>query len=291
MAKIAGIVKQATGVVLAVDALGNERILRSGDALLEGETVKTVGLSSKAEILSEDGKTFEVVSKVDEKSIAPDVADLSQLSQEQQELLSGQSIQDIIGLGDTAAGSATNSGSGGDGVSLGAASFAEGGHESNIYENGRNLSSNASAIDNFDWPVGVRGGSGDTDNEPATKRVIPTPNIEFKEDKDHNNKITRDEENNGGNKGKTTPIITIPPEVQDGDKLIITGNNGKEKIYTIHKDPSGKTTITDPDDPTNPLQPNSDGKFELPPIPLDPSNPSRMSVKIVDGGDPTNQSI
>ena len=291
MANIAGIVKQATGLVLAVDALGNERILRSGDSVLEGETVKTVGLSSKAEILSEDGKTFEVVSKVDEKSIAPDVADLSQLSQEQQALLSGQNIQNIIGLGDTAAGSATNSGSGGDGVSLSAAGFAEGGHESNIYENGRNLSSNASAIDNFDWPVGVRGGSSDTDNEPATKRVIPTPNIEFKEDKDHNNKITRDEENNGGNKGKTTPIITIPPEVQDGDKLIITGNNGKEKTYIIHKDPSGKTTITDPDDPTNPLQPNSDGKFELPPIPLDPSNPSRMSVKIVDGGDPTNQSI
>lgn len=43
MAKIAGIVKQATGVVLAVDALGNERTLRSGDALLEGETVKTIG--------------------------------------------------------------------------------------------------------------------------------------------------------------------------------------------------------------------------------------------------------
>lgn len=127
MANIAGIVKQATGLVLAVDALGNERILRSGDSVLEGETVKTVGLSSKAEILSEDGKTFEVVSKVDEKSIAPDVADLSQLSQEQQALLSGQNIQNIIGLGDTAAGSATNSGSGGDGVSLGAAGFAEGG--------------------------------------------------------------------------------------------------------------------------------------------------------------------
>ena len=34
MANIAGIVKQATGLVLAVDALGNERILRSGDSVL-----------------------------------------------------------------------------------------------------------------------------------------------------------------------------------------------------------------------------------------------------------------
>ncbi|MGH1601341.1 retention module-containing protein [Campylobacter majalis] len=144
MATQVGIVKQTSGVVVAVDANGNERVLQAGDAIYLGEVVKTQGLGSNAVLSMDNGNDLSILendtisvdqSTSDNTSFGSDaVADLSDL---QRAILAGE---DLSQLEETAAGGDT--GAGGDGAGmLNDSVFAQGGHYSNVYADGRNLGS------------------------------------------------------------------------------------------------------------------------------------------------------
>ena len=164
-----GVIKNILGgEVVAVDKSGNERVLKVGDSIFEGETIKANG-SAKAVIAANDGKE---VSLQNGESLSLDkeanaLSDNPEIASIQKALLDGANITD---LEETAAGGNQGGGNAtGDGVSLGAASFAEGGHYSNINENYRNLTDANRA---FQTPENSIGGYNDAGTDVDTTTPI-----------------------------------------------------------------------------------------------------------------------
>ena len=164
-----GVIKNILGgEVVAVDKSGNERVLKVGDSIFEGETIKANG-SAKAVIAGNDGKE---VSLQNGESLSLDkeanaLSDNPEIASIQKALLNGANITD---LEETAAGGNQGGGNAtGDGVSLGAASFAEGGHYSNINENYRNLTDANRA---FQTPENSIGGYNDAGTDADTTTLI-----------------------------------------------------------------------------------------------------------------------
>lgn len=164
-----GVIKNILGgEIVAVDKSGNERVLKVGDSIFEGETIKANG-SAKAVIAANDGKE---VSLQNGESLSLDkeanaLSDNPEIASIQKALLNGANITDLeetAAGGNPAGGNAT-----GDGVSLGAASFAEGGHYSNINENYRNLTDANRA---FQTPENSIGGYNDAGTDVDTTTPI-----------------------------------------------------------------------------------------------------------------------
>jgi hemagglutinin/hemolysin-like protein len=134
MSKVKGLIKSIIGTdaIVAVDANGNQRILKAGDVIYDNEVIK-----------EQDGVKVEVQPLNSENEKASDETG-KEIASLQEQLLNGKNISD---LEETAAGGNASAGgsNSGDGVSLGAASFANGGHYSNINANFENLSSQANA--------------------------------------------------------------------------------------------------------------------------------------------------
>lgn len=181
MAAKLGSIKSISGQteVIAVDKSGNERILKVGDSLYEGESIKTTSADAKVVIVANDGKEVSVVGEdtisLDPKEAANTQSANPEVAALQNALLNGANITD---LEETAAGgNAAAGGAGGDGVSLGAASFAEGGHYANINENFRNLTDANRAFDSFNNPIGGyadNGDNGTSDNVAPQNPTTPT---------------------------------------------------------------------------------------------------------------------
>ena len=134
MSKVKGLIKSIIGAdaIVAVDANGNQRTLKAGDVIYDNEVIK-----------EQDGVKVEVQAFQNQNEFAGDETS-SDIASLQEELLNGKNIAD---LEETAAGGTTSTGGGvsSNGVSLGAAGFANGGHESNINANFGDLSSQANA--------------------------------------------------------------------------------------------------------------------------------------------------
>ena len=134
MSKIKGLIKSIIGTdaIVAIDANGNQRTLKAGDVIYDNEVIK-----------EQDGVKVEVQPLNSENENASDETG-KEVASLQEQLLNGKNISD---LEETAAGGNASAGgsNSGDGVSLGAASFANGGHYSNINANFENLSSQANA--------------------------------------------------------------------------------------------------------------------------------------------------
>ena len=134
MSKVKGLIKSIIGTdaIVAVDANGNQRTLKAGDLIYDNEVIK-----------EQDGVKVEVQAAQTQNENASDETG-KEIASLQEQLLNGKNISD---LEETAAGGNASAGgsNSGDGVSLGAASFANGGHYSNINANFENLSSQANA--------------------------------------------------------------------------------------------------------------------------------------------------
>ena len=292
MAKKLGTIKSISGSaeVIAVDKSGNQRVLKVGDSLYEGETVKTTSADSKVVIATNNGKELSMIGEdtlsLDPKATAAD----SQVAALQKALLNGANLED---LEETAAGG-TSGGRAGDGVSLGETRFEHGGHYSNV-------STSTSAINplgafGFASPeTGVRGGldNGGTgggtgfyiDTTPpkvTVKSVTPVDTnspadgnpdkatVTGKSDEPNAPVIVKDKDGNVIGEGKTDDegkfVIDTTKPVKPGDKVTVeitdnAGNTGKgegtagDTIYTDTTAPS-EPTITFVED-TNP----KDGKL------------------------------
>ena len=289
MAKKLGTIKSISGSaeVIAVDKSGNQRVLKVGDSLYEGETVKTTSADSKVVIATNNGKELSMIGEdtlsLDPKATAAD----SQVAALQKALLNGANLED---LEETAAGG--NSGGRGDGMSLGETRFEHGGHYSNI--NASTSAINPLGAAYFAGPVegksggldSGRGGSDDdtagagTTIDPETTRKPSNPEIKFPEDTNKDGKIS-DDENKAGDKdaGKTTVEVTIPKDgsVKPGDKVVVTDDNGKKTEKPINQDDIDKGKIDIPVD----LNPGKDNNVTAEIInPNNPNNPGKDSKVI-----------
>ena len=134
MSKVKGLIKSIIGTdaIVAVDANGNQRTLKAGDVIYDNEVIK-----------EQDGVKVELQPLNSENEKAGDETS-KEIASLQEQLLNGKNITD---LEETAAGGNASAGgsNSGDGVSLGAASFANGGHYSNVNANFGDLSSQANA--------------------------------------------------------------------------------------------------------------------------------------------------
>ena len=170
--------------VIATAKDGTQRVLKVGDEIFLGETIQTTDIDSKVVITANDGKDIAIIGKDAlnlDKSVAHNesfgddsVADVSAI---QKALLDGANITD---LEETAAGGNAAAGAGGDGVSLGAASFEEGGHYSNINENYRNLTDTNKAFQTPENSIGGYNDGNDAGNATPVAPVIPPISVDIK---------------------------------------------------------------------------------------------------------------
>ena len=134
MSKVKGLIKSIIGTdaIVAIDANGNQRTLKAGDVIYDNEVIK-----------EQDGVKVEVQAFQNQSEFTGDETS-SEIASLQEELLNGKNIAD---LEETAAGGTASTGGGAstNGVSLGAAGFANGGHYSNVNANFGDLSSQANA--------------------------------------------------------------------------------------------------------------------------------------------------
>ena len=133
MSKVKGLIKSIIGTdaIVAVDANGNQRTLKAGDVIYDNEVIK-----------EQDGVKVEVQAAKTQNEKASDETG-KEIASLQEQLLNGKNISD---LEETAAGGTQSAGGvSSNGVSLGAAGFANGGHYSNINANFENISSQANA--------------------------------------------------------------------------------------------------------------------------------------------------
>ena len=143
MSKEIGVVKNVTqGSVKAVSLTGESRELKVGDIVYQGEKIVTESTDAKVVIAKADGKEISLIGK-DSINLDQSVSENSQTTADinslQKAILGGQ---DLNALEETAAGGNQAGGNaGGDGVSLSSASFAQGGHYSNITDDFRGLDS------------------------------------------------------------------------------------------------------------------------------------------------------
>ena len=133
MSKVKGLIKSIIGTdaIVAIDANGNQRTLKAGDVIYDNEVIK-----------EQDGVKVEVQSAQTQNEKASDETG-KEIASLQEQLLNGKNISD---LEETAAGGTQSAGGvSSNGVSLGTAGFANGGHYSNVNANFGDLSSQANA--------------------------------------------------------------------------------------------------------------------------------------------------
>ena len=116
MSKVKGLIKSIIGTdaIVAIDANGNQRTLKAGDVIYDNEVIK-----------EQDGVKVEVQAAQTQNENASDETG-KEIASLQEQLLNGKNISD---LEETAAGGTQSAGGvSSNGVSLGAAGFANGGH-------------------------------------------------------------------------------------------------------------------------------------------------------------------
>lgn len=113
-----GVIKQISGLVVAIDQNGVSRVLKAGDALYLGEVIKTSSASSKAVVSMDNGKDVTILGdetfKLDEAASNQNANTVADVSDLQKALLDGK---DLSNLEETAAGGNAAAG-GGDGASV-----------------------------------------------------------------------------------------------------------------------------------------------------------------------------
>lgn len=162
----------------AINSQGEQRELHVGDAVYDGEKIVTHGAGSKVTVATPGGKEITLIGE-DSLSLNKSILDaensdettISSIDDLQKAILSGQ---DLNALEETAAGGNAGGNAGGDrgGVSLGAASFVEGGHYSNITSDFRDLSNTSRSIQ---APENSISGYADNDADISALGVIVTP--------------------------------------------------------------------------------------------------------------------
>ena len=258
--------------VIATAKDGTQRVLKVGDEIFLGETIQTTDIDSKVVITANDGKDIAIIGKDTlnlDKSVAHNesfgddsVADVSAI---QKALLDGANITD---LEETAAGGNAAAGAGGDGVSLGAASFEEGGHYSNITDDYRNLPDSSRAFQTPENSIGGYNDGNDAGNVTPVSPVIPPISVDIKTLTDDFGTIkddySLDDARNVPRTNDATPTISGTVEPTAVRAVVSVLDKDRHEVFTKTLNPSdyadGKFKFT-----TNELSVNGshDGDYEV----------------------------
>ena len=249
MAKKLGTIKSISGSaeVIAVDKSGNQRVLKVGDSLYEGETVKTTSANSKVVIATNNGKELSMIGEdtlsLDPKATAAD----SQVAALQKALLNGANLED---LEETAAGG-TSGGRAGDGMSLGETRFEHGGHYSNI--NASTSAINPLGVASFAGPAEGKSGGLDSGRGGDDGFYIDTtpPRVII---------------------DGITPVDTNNPADGNPDKGIVKGHSDEPNAPVVVTDKDGKIIGTGTTD--------DKGNFEITTDPIKPGD--KVNVEVTD---------
>ena len=273
MATRIGVIKSISqgSSVIATAKDGTQRVLKVGDEIFLGETIQTTDIDSKVVITANDGKDIAIIGKDTlnlDKSVAHNdsfgddsVADVSAI---QKALLDGANITD---LEETAAGGNQGGNAGGDGVSLGAASFEEGGHYSNINENYRNLTDANKAFQTPENSIGGYNDGNDAGDATPVSPVIPPISVDIKTLTDDLGTITGDYSLDAPSVPRTndaTPTISGTVEPTAVRAVVSVLDKDGHEVFTKTLNPSdytdGKFKFT-----TNELSVNGshDGDYEV----------------------------
>ena len=257
--------------VIATAKDGTQRVLKVGDEIFLGETIQTTDFDSKVVITANDGKDIAIIGKDTlnlDKSVAHNesfgddsVADVSAI---QKALLDGANITD---LEETAAGGNAAAGAGGDGVSLGAASFEEGGHYSNITDDYRNLPDSNRAFQTPENSIGGYNDGNDAGDATPVAPVIPPISVDIKTLTDDFGTITGDYSLDAPSVPRTndaTPTISGTVEPTAVRAVVSVLDKDGHEVFTKTLNPSdyadGKFKFT-----TNELSVNGshDGDYKV----------------------------
>ena len=273
MATRIGVIKSISqgSSVIATAKDGTQRVLKVGDEIFLGETIQTTDFDSKVVITANDGKDIAIIGKDTlnlDKSVAHNdsfgddsVADVSAI---QKALLDGANITD---LEETAAGGNQGGNAGGDGVSLGAASFEEGGHYSNITDDYRNLPDSNRAFQTPENSIGGYNDGNDEGNATPVAPVIPPISVDIKTLTDDFGTITGDYSLDAPSVPRTndaTPTISGTVEPTAVRAVVSVLDKDGHEVFTKTLNPSdyadGKFKFT-----TNELSVNGshDGDYKV----------------------------
>ncbi|WP_149720443.1 Ig-like domain-containing protein [Campylobacter concisus] len=273
MATRIGVIKSISqgANVIATAKDGTQRVLKVGDEIFLGETIQTTDFDSKVVITANDGKDIALIGKDTlnlDKSVAHNesfgndsVADVSAI---QKALLDGANITD---LEETAAGGNQGGNAGGDGVSLGAASFEEGGHYSNITDDYRNLPDSNRVFQTPENSIGGYNDGNDAGNATPVAPVIPPISVDIKTLTDDFGTITGDYSLDAPSVPRTndaTPTISGTVEPTAVRAVVSVLDKDGHEVFTKTLNPSdytdGKFKFT-----TNELSVNGnhDGNYEV----------------------------
>lgn len=273
MATRIGVIKSISqgSSVIATAKDGTQRVLKVGDEIFLGETIQTTDFDSKVVITANDGKDIAIIGKDTlnlDKSVAHNdsfgddsVADVSAI---QKALLDGANITD---LEETAAGGNQGGNAGGDGVSLGAASFEEGGHYSNITDDYRNLPDSNRAFQTPENSIGGYNDGNDAGDATPVAPVIPPISVDIKTLTDDFGTITGDYSLDAPSVPRTndaTPTISGTVEPTAVRAVVSVLDKDGHEVFTKTLNPSdyadGKFKFT-----TNELSVNGshDGDYEV----------------------------
>lgn len=273
MATRIGVIKSISqgANVIATAKDGTQRVLKVGDEIFLGETIQTTDIDSKVVITANDGKDIAIIGKDTlnlDKSVAHNdsfgddsVADVSAI---QKALLDGANITD---LEETAAGGNQGGNAGGDGVSLGAASFEEGGHYSNITDDYRNLPDSNRAFQTPENSIGGYNDGNDAGDVTPVTPVIPPISVDIKTLTDDFGTITGDYSLDAPSVPRTndaTPTISGTVEPTAVRAVVSVLDKDGHEVFTKTLNPSdyadGKFKFT-----TNELSVNGshDGDYEV----------------------------
>ena len=273
MATRIGVIKSISqgANVIATAKDGTQRVLKVGDEIFLGETIQTTDIDSKVVITANDGKDIAIIGKDTlnlDKSVAHNdsfgddsVADVSAI---QKALLDGANITD---LEETAAGGNQGGNAGGDGVSLGAASFEEGGHYSNITDDYRNLPDSNRAFQTPENSIGGYNDGNDAGNATPVAPVIPPISVDIKTLTDDFGTITGDYSLDAPSVPRTndaTPTISGTVEPTAVRAVVSVLDKDGHEVFTKTLNPSdyadGKFKFT-----TNELSVNGshDGDYKV----------------------------
>jgi len=273
MATRIGVIKSISqgANVIATAKDGTQRVLKVGDEIFLGETIQTTDIDSKVVITANDGKDIAIIGKDTlnlDKSVAHNdsfgddsVADVSAI---QKALLDGANITD---LEETAAGGNQGGNAGGDGVSLGAASFEEGGHYSNITDDYRNLPDSNRAFQTPENSIGGYNDGNDAGDATPVAPVIPPISVDIKTLTDDFGTITGDYSLDAPSVPRTndaTPTISGTVEPTAVRAVVSVLDKDGHEVFTKTLNPSdyadGKFKFT-----TNELSVNGshDGDYKV----------------------------
>ena len=248
-----GIIKSISqgSSVIATAKDGTQRVLKVGDEIFLGETIQTTDLDSKVVITANDGKDIAIIGKDTlnlDKSVAHNesfgddsVADVSAI---QKALLDGANITD---LEETAAGGNAAAGAGGDGVSLGAASFEEGGHYSNITDDYRNLPDSNRDFQTPENSIGGYNDDNDAGDATPVAPVIPPISVDIKTLNDNYGTIKGDYSLDAPSVPRTndaTPTISGNVEPTAVRAVVSVFDKDGNEVFTKTLNPSDYTDGT-----------------------------------------------